>query len=323
VDWAGDVLGQSPGAEDRDTLVQVGQAFLEEGSKAGSRGDDGQLEELVTSSFPDGTILIFTAADIDKRKKIFKTLESRAQVILCAAREDKQRAGLDRSFFEERVEKFLKPAGKRIRAEALDEMYARAGKNLRQLHSEIAKLVGYVGQREEIIREDVERVFMDFHEVAFFELNRVLRTGDRGQCLTALQENLKIVSHPLQTLATIANEFRKIMVARELLFTIFRQSWKPGISFNNFKPILGQVREAHPDLMKTGKFKLLAMNDYALYFLLNDAQRFPMYKLIRIMECVLEADLMMKSTRVGSRSPELILEDLVLSICHPTTLSPQ
>jgi hypothetical protein len=40
-----------------------------------------------------------------------------------------------------------------------------------------------------------------------------------------------------------------------------------------------------------------------------------MERLIKIMEAILEADVMMKSTRVGNRSPEAIMENLVLTIC--------
>jgi len=141
--------------------------------------------------------------------------------------------------------------------------------------------------------------------------------------LTALYENLKLVAHPLQTLASIANEFRKLMAARELLFTVFRPSWRSGMTFKAFTPILRQVREDHPELTKQGKFNLLAMNDYVVYLMLTDAQRFPLERLIRIMERILEADVMMKSTRVGSRSPELIMEDLVLFICRSGARMPR
>jgi len=316
-DWTNEVLGQSSLPAERDALIQVGQAFLEAGIKSGPRGDEDQLEELIRSALPQGTLLIFTAAEVDKRKKIFKTLESLGSVVHCEVRQDKLRVAMDRQFFEERVERFLHESGKRIRPDALEKMYARSGKDLRQLHSELSKLVGYLGSREEILGEDVTRVFMDSHEVAFFELNRVIRSGDVSRCLTALHENLKIVAHPLQTLASIANEFRKLMVARELLFTVFRPSWKSGMTFKAFTPILRQIREDRPELTKQGKFNLLAMNDYVLYLMLGDAQRFPLERLIRIVERILEADVMMKSTRVGSRSPEMIMEDLVLFICRP------
>lgn len=319
LDWTTEILGESAGQDERDTLAAVARQYLETGQHTGMRGDDDQLEELIASSLPEETVLVFTAVDVDKRKKLFKALESHGKVVHCAARQDRLGVALDRPFFEERVGQALKEAGKKIRPDALDKMYARCGKDLRQLNSELAKLIGYVGTRGEITVRDVESVFMDFHEVAFFELNKVVRSGNLAQCLTALHENLQIVSHPLQTLAAIANEFRRLMVARELLFTLFRSSWRPGMTYKEFTPMVKQVREEHPEMAKQGKFKLLSMNDYVLYLLLRDAQRFSMDRLIRIMERIHEVDVMFKSTRVGSRSPELIMEDLMLFICQPTS----
>jgi DNA polymerase III subunit delta len=323
LDWTNEVLGESAPRDERETLAQVARQYLEAGQHAGARGDDEQLEELISSSFPEETVLIFTATDVDKRKKLFKTMESRAKVVNCATRQDKLGVALDRPFFEERVGQVLKEAGKNIRPEALEKMYARCGKDLRQLNSELTKLIGYVGKREEISGKDVEHIFMDFHEVAFFELNKVVRTGNLAQCLTALHENLQMVSHPLQTLAAIANEFRRLMIARELLFTLFRTSWRPGMTYKEFTPLARQIRQEHPEMAKQGKFKLLAMNDYVLFLLLRDAQRFSMERLIRIMERIHQVDVMLKSTRVGSRSPELIMEDLMLFICQPAAGSPR
>ncbi|MBI4965718.1 MAG: DNA polymerase III subunit delta [Desulfomonile tiedjei] len=319
-DWISEVLGEGARPQDRDNLARAAQAFMEEGRKVGGAADESFLEELISSPFPEGTVLIFTAPEVDKRKKTFKVLEKRSQVIECAVREEKFGVGLEKSFFDQRVRDALKRAGKKISQEALETMYARSGKQLRMIHSEVEKLIGYVGDRKEISVKDVQDLFSDFHQVAFFELNNVLRTGDVKKCLPALYENLKIAEHPLQTLGLIASEMRKLMVAREMLFTIFRSSWKPGMQYKEFVSILNKVREENPALMAKGKLKLLSMKDYPLYLYLRDAQRFPMARLTRIMEAVLEADVMMKSTRVGSRSPETIVENLVLTICsqpHP------
>jgi len=314
-DWINEALGEGARPGDRDNLARAAQAFVEEGGKTGSAADESLLEELIISRFPEGTVLIFTAPEVDKRKKTFKAIEKRGQVIECLAREEKFGVGLDRSFFDQRVRETLKKAGKKISAEALEKMYSRSGKQLRRIHSELEKLIGYLGERKEATARDVEELFSDFHEVAFFELGQVLRTGDITKCLPALHENLKVAAHPLQTLGLIAGEFRKLMIAREMLFTIFRSSWKPGMSYNEFVPLVNKVRQENPSLMGKGKLKLLSMKDYPLYLYLRDAQKFPMERLIRIMEAILEADVMMKSTRVGNRSPEAIMENLVLTIC--------
>jgi hypothetical protein len=108
------------------------------------------------------------------------------------------------------------------------------------------------------------------------------------------------------------------MVARELLFTVFRSSWKRGMTYQSFLPVLKKAREENPGLTQKGKLNLLTMKEYPLFLYLRDAQKFPMEKLTRIMEAILEADVMMKSSRLGSQAPKAVLENLVMTICEPS-----
>ena len=312
-----EALQDSVPVKARDVIAGVARDYLAEDQKPTKRNDEAALEELLQSSFPSGTTLVFTAPDVDKRKKIFKTAEKMGRVTECTAREGKYGVSLDRSFFEERVRKTIHHAGKSISAAALDRMFTRSGKGLRRLHSELDKLVGYVGSRSEVSVEDVESVFSDFHEASPFDLNNAMRTGDLAKCLPALHENLILVGQPLQTLGIMAAEIRRLMMARELLFSVFRGSWKPGMSPGAFMPVLKHARERHPELMKKDKYHLLSMNDYALYYALRDAQKFTMEKLARVMETILQADIMMKSTRLASRAPEAILEEVIFALCSP------
>jgi phage tail protein X len=89
------------------------------------------------------------------------------------------------------------------------------------------------------------------------------------------------------------------------------------MNYQSFLPILKRVREENPGMAQKGKFSLLAMKDYPLYLYLRDAQKFPMGKLTGIMEAVLEADVLMKSSKLGAHAPKAILENLVLTICTP------
>ena len=316
-EWISAIGVRSVSADDSEILGRVAQAFVEKGDAVPSAKDEEVIEELISSSFPEETVLIFTAPAVDKRKKVFKALQKRGRVVECAVREQKYGAGLDRSFFEKRVTETLGKAGKSISPDALRTMYARTGKELRRLHGELEKLIGFVGDRERITAKDVESVFSDFHEAAFFDLINALRTADLSVCLPALHENLKLVDHPLQTLAVIAGDVRKLMVARELLFTVFRHSWKPGLSFDGFKPLARRMREEHPEMARKGKYRVLSMTDYPLYLVLRDAQKFPMDKLVRIMEAILEADILMKSSRIGSQNPGSILENVLFTMCSP------
>ncbi len=316
-EWATQMLGDSSRPEERVALARLAEAYLEEGRSVGAAGDQELIEDLVMSPLPEGTVLVFTAPAVDKRKKIFKTVEQKGHVIECTVQQEKYGTGMDKTFFEERVREVLSRAGKEIAPDALEKMYTRSGKEIRQLESELGKLVGYVGERRKITSLDVETLFSDFHEAAFFELNNVLRSADITRCLPALHENLKLVSHPLQTLGSIATEFRRLMVAREMLFTVFRSSWKRGMTYQSFLPVLKRVREENPGMMQKGKLNLFTMKEYPLYLYLRDAQKFPMEKLTRIMDAVLEADILMKSSRLGSQAPKAVLENLVMTICAP------
>ncbi len=315
-DWTEEVLAGSTSPQDKETLTKVAQAFLEDGGKIESTGEESAVEDLVLSRLPEGTVLVLTALAVDRRKKIFKAVEKRGRVLECAALQDKQGIALDRPFFENRVRETLRRSGKSISARTLDVMYSRSGKDLRQLHSELNKLLAYIGTRKEVTVRDVEAVFEDFHENAYYAFTNALRTADISKCLPALHENLKIVSHPLLTLAAIANEVRRLLCAHELLNTVFRPYWKAGISSQKFIPILRRLLEENRDLKEKGKFNLLTMNEYAVYFLLNDARNFSVEKLLAGMDAILEADILMKSSRLGDRAAEAILEKVVFELCR-------
>jgi|GEM_PF-478835 len=317
LDWINDVIGDAVPPEDREAIWLASKALVDEGGAFTSSANETLVMELVQSSFPQGTVLIFTALAVDKKKKVFKVLEQRGNVVECSIREEKYGSGLDRSFFDSRVRDTLALAGKKISKEALDRMYAVSGKELRKLHSELDKLVAYLGDRQQAGAQDVELLFIDSHQGAFFDLTNAIRTADLAKCFPALHYNLRIVAHPLQTLAAIATEFRRLIVARELLFTVFRSSWKRGMSYDGFSSALKKVRENTPKSDKSAKFDLLSMKDYPLYLYLRDAQKFTMEKLVSIMEEVLDADIMMKSSSLGYYSPQTILENLILTICSP------
>ncbi len=313
-EWTGEVLEDSGDPQRKEALSQVARLFLESDKKLSSGADESLLEELIQSSLPKKTVLIFTAPGVDKRKKLFRIMEKRARVVDCTVKEERYGPGPDKAFFEDRVRETLSAAGKKISPRALQKMYERSGKEIRLLNSELEKLIAYLGDRKEVTVQDVESLFQDFHQAAFYELGRAIKAADPGIQLPALHDNLKVVEHPLFSLGTIANEFRRLMVARELLFTVFKSSWKRGMSYNAFIPVADRAREEHPELCGKGKLDLLSMKDYPLYMLLTEAQRFPLERLIRIMEAIHEADVMIKSTKVGGSRPEYVLENLALLI---------
>src|SRR5208337_2196265 len=173
-------------ARDRETLSEIAREFLEENRTSELKGSEGVLEELVSSTFPEQIFLIFTAASVDKRKKIFKAVEKQGRVVECAVPREKRGATLEKGFFEDQVRQALRGSGKNINTRAMQVMYSRAGGDLRQLRAEIDKLIAFVGDRKEINVQDVETLFDDSHETEFFEFTNALRSAELAKCLPAL-----------------------------------------------------------------------------------------------------------------------------------------
>jgi DNA polymerase III subunit delta len=315
---AGDKLAQELSASvpsrDLDILGEVAREFVAEGKTLGRAGDEAALEAIFRRNFPAETTLILTAPEVDDRKRLVKTVKAHGEVLECRTAADKRAPALDKDYFRDRVRSALSAARKTISPRALDAMYARTGKQLRALHSELEKLISYVGGRSEITADDINAVFSDFHETAFFELSNAVRSGDLGRSLAALHENLRIVDTPLQTLGSIANEVRRLIAAREALSTVLRPLWKPGMTFNQFAGVLKELRRADPEMLKTGPFALLSSNEYGLYMHLKEAQKFGMGRLVVALEALLEADILMKSSRVGAQAPQAVLENVLVSL---------
>ncbi len=310
-----EAVSSSLSDKDKQTLYEVADAFSSDSSAPKGFQDDSILLALISSPLPTGVTLVFTASSVDRKKKLYKAFEKYGKVTELTPVQEKFGAGLQKNYFKKLVDEVVAKHAKTISPDALNLMYDRSGKDIRRIHSELDKIIAFIGTRKQITSQDVEDLFLDFHEPMFFDFLTVLRTADPTKCIPALMENLKIVAHPLQTLAAITSEYRKIILARELLFTRLRKHWRPNLSYDQFTGIMKDVRSSHSTESLKSRIDPLLMKDYPLYLTLKTAQNYTMEKLIVVMEAILDAETLLKSSRIGSVSPESVLHDLVLKIC--------
>lgn len=308
-------LNLAPDSEEVRTVAAVAGAMSSEDIRTPGAREEKALEELLDSGVPDGTVLIFTTESVDKRKKIYKKFDKHGRVIELEVRKERYSPGMDKGFFREQLREILSGHGKEMEAKALDAVYKKTGTDMRQFYAEVEKLVRYVGARKKITEEDVESIYGDFHEIAFFDLNKAIRSGDIKASLIALRDNLSVAEHPLQTLGMIANEFRRLILARELLFTSFKKIWKPNMTYNEFKTAANEVKKEASPRKNLGRLDPISMKDYALYNYMKDAQRFQMATLVQVLEMILETDMQLKGAKGGGGDPGIIVESLVMNIC--------
>ena len=118
-----------------------------------------------------------------------------------------------------------------------DELILLAGANLQQLHTESDKLAAYVGEREEVTRQDVHEIATRTKQAAAFALGDALGERNLPKLLRVLDEELWEVKldtkkSPIALLYGLISKVRVMLFLREMV----RLKWinpKGGISNSN------------------------------------------------------------------------------------------
>ncbi|PYK62838.1 MAG: DNA polymerase III subunit delta, partial [Verrucomicrobia bacterium] len=144
-------------------------------------------QELKEFSWENVRLLV-SAGKVDKRKTFYKTLEKIGTV--------ENHGGLsidDRDWVsqaEAAALRQLHSLGKKISGEALSELVASIGPNVRQLNNEVEKLALYVGDRAEIEVSDVTAAVTRNKQARAFALGDALGDRDLPRVLRCLDEEL-------------------------------------------------------------------------------------------------------------------------------------
>ena len=145
-----------------------GRAEPEEGAEAAEEGpsDTDALDEYVRNPVPE-TTLVLVAADVDRTRKLYKTLQKHAAIVECwglkgFAQNPKDVRGweLERIAREAAalVTRSVKEAGRTIDPAGARLLAARAGTDIATLRGDLERLLLYAGERTAIDLADVKEV---------------------------------------------------------------------------------------------------------------------------------------------------------------------
>ncbi len=346
-DWE-TFLGASPGGDDWDWARPV-LAFCREGALAIPQASDPaqSLEEAITRGFPDGHHLIITTSWIDKRRRLFKTLDEHGVVIDCSVPGGDRKA--DRAaqgvVLDLTVDGILKKHRKTMAREARQALYALTGFDLRTVSANVDKLVNYSGERSAISADDVRRILERTRRDPLYEFTDAVTDRDLEKALFYLQSLLAggEFDHPLPLLAAVANQLRKLLVAKAFTQSPLGKGWHPGCAYPLFqKQVLPDIkafdaklqerleewkallaaapvapgkgkrapsRKMTSDLTMMGK----ARSPYPVYRTLIKTERFTHQELLAALGSVSRADRRLKRSGVSGRR---ILEKVIIDICQ-------
>lgn len=155
------------------------------------------------------TVMIFTADDLDKRKKLTRSLQTKCTVVEFPAIKD----GEAKTWARNRLRELQVAADARV----IDDIVRLVGCDLQTLSSELDKLAAAALETKQISAEMVDQLIGHSRELSNFDLGDQLVAGDRRRALETLHRLLEDDVAPVMLVGLIAGNYHRLAIAKELL----------------------------------------------------------------------------------------------------------
>jgi DNA polymerase-3 subunit delta len=157
----------------------------------------------------DSTVMIFSADDLDKRKKLTKSLLATCAMVEFPAVKDAEAKAWART----RLKELKTAADDRV----LTELIRLVGTNLQTLSSELDKLSAAAVGSPQITMGMIDDLIAHSRDLSNFDLGDQVIAGDRKRALETLHRLLEDDVAPVMLLGLIAGNFHRLALAKELL----------------------------------------------------------------------------------------------------------
>ena len=222
------------------------------------------------------TCLLFVADKIDNPRKFFQQFKKYGALIEFKPLTDRE--------VPRYVKTTLAQRSISISADAVDLFCSMVGNNLHEVHTELDKLVTYLGTATLVDVKDVQAVISRGRAENIFELGNAVGRGDVAAALTLVGRLGTAGEAPLKILSLLVRHFRQLWKVREL-----------------------QAKK-HPakDIAKVAGVPFFVVDG-----LIQQGKKFSRLDFIRAHELFLDTDLAMKSSGADA---EALLDNLILSL---------
>lgn len=310
------------------------------------RDDAQQLVAALEKGFPEGHRLIITTDWVDRRKALFKLIDAKGLVVDCGVPKGEARS--DRlaqdAVMNAALNATLEQAAKQLTQDARRQLLESTGFDLRTLAGNLDRLISYVGDRPTITGSDVTAVVRRTRKDPIFAFTNAVAERELSTALFYMHRLLEAGAHPLQLLAALANQIRRLLVAKAFILRDGGSSWSPGMTYARFQSSVFKAIQAedqrsarfvetwgaslHPPV-EGKKCKKPADSDlvlakhpksaFAVFQTLNTADSVSLQTLTSAMGHLSRSDIRMKST---AQDHHLILEALVMRLCQRPVSAP-
>ncbi|MDR5657961.1 DNA polymerase III subunit delta [Serpentinicella sp. ANB-PHB4] len=247
---------------------------------------DEEEEQIISqiNNIPDTTCLVFIAQNVDTRRKLTKTIKKNGKII------DFQK--LQISELKRWIEKKLKIKEKIISKdniqyliENLTYVQKNSEQTLYDVDNELNKLIAYVGERKEINRDDIDKLYVSLLQNNIFMLLDHIERKDIHKAILALN-NIIVNGEPIiKILVMMSNHIRNLLKSKLLL------------------------EQGYSSKMISSELKL---HPFVASKCVNQSKLFKIKELKNLVALSLDFDFKIKQGQIDS---ELALELLIIEMC--------
>ncbi len=247
-------------------------------NKDNLKEDDEEILARYLARPAETSIVIFVAAELDKRRKISKLLLEKCVAVEFSELKDAELIGWAKTK--------LKELNADADTRALNLLVALVGNNVRRLTNEIEKLAVAALPDKLITYELVESLVPDSREISNFDLTDHLLAKDKSRSLQVLKKILDDGAEPLMLLGLISYNFHRLFLSKELM--------RQGVDRKEIARIMKLHWSKQEDFLAT-------------------ARRTDAEKLSWVMQKIAETDVAIKTSKA---TPRLQIEMLVCELVN-------
>ena len=175
-------------------------------SKLFKTGGEKMAEYLASPN--ETTFFVFTESEVDKRSKLYKTVQSRGYATEFTVQNEntlmRWAAGI------------LSRDQKKITENTLRLLLSKTGSDMENIQMELEKLICYCMGREVVTEEDVEAVCTVRISNHIFDMINAIAAGQQRQALELYYDLLALKEPPMRILFLIARQCNMLLQVKEL-----------------------------------------------------------------------------------------------------------
>lgn len=158
--------------------------------------------------FPDTTYVVFVEKKVDKRNRLYKWIQKNGCVTECALQQERELVPW--------AARYLKGYGKSISRKTAEYLIAKIGFQMDGIVNELDKLVGYVGDREEITAEDVDAICSGQVVGKIFDMIDSVIAGEQEKVFRLYGDLLELKEPPLVILHLLGRHINILIQVKEI-----------------------------------------------------------------------------------------------------------